>query len=54
MLKEGRTTAKVKALLEDIFRPNNNFSLVAVQLNVTDKLAKEIKDINLGYNKDMS
>jgi hypothetical protein len=54
MLEEGRTTAKVKALLEDIFRPDDDFSLAAVQINVTDELAKDIKNINLGYNKDMS
>jgi hypothetical protein len=54
MLEEGRTTAKVKALLEDIFRPDDDFSLAAVQIDVMDKLAKEIKNINLGYNNDMS
>jgi hypothetical protein len=54
MLEEGRTTAKVKALLEDIFRPDDDFSLAAVQINVTDKLAKDIKNINLGYNNDIS
>jgi hypothetical protein len=54
MLKEGRTTAKVKALLEDIFRPIDDFSLAAVQINETDELAKDIKNINLGYNNDMS
>jgi hypothetical protein len=48
MLEEGRTTAKVKALLEDIFRPNDDFSLAAIQINVTDELAKDIKNINLG------
>jgi hypothetical protein len=54
MLEEGRTTAKVKALLEDIFRPDGDFSLAAVQINVTDELAKDIKNINLGYNNNMS
>jgi hypothetical protein len=54
MLEEGRTTAKVTALLEDNFRPDDNFSLAAVQINVTDELAKDIKNINLGYNNDMS
>ncbi len=54
MLEEGRATAKVKALLEDIFRPDGDFSLAAVQINVTDELAKDIKNINLGCNNDMS
>jgi hypothetical protein len=54
MLEEGRTTPRVKSLLEDIFRPDDDFSLSAVQLNVTDELAKDIKNINLGYNNDMS
>ncbi len=54
MLEEGRTTTRVKALLEDIFRPDDLFSLASVHLTVTDDMAKDIKEINLGYNNDLS
>jgi hypothetical protein len=54
MLKEGRTATRVKALLEDIFRPDNIFSLSSVHLTMTDDMAKDIKEINLGYNNDLS
>jgi hypothetical protein len=54
MLEEGRTKSKTKALLEDIFRPDDDFSLSAVQLNVTDELAQDVKNVNFGYNNDLS
>jgi hypothetical protein len=54
MLEEGRTKVKTKALLEDIFWPDDDFSLSAVQLNVTDEMAKDVKDVNFGYNNDLS
>jgi hypothetical protein len=47
MLQEGRTTARVKALLEDVFRPVDLFSLESVQLGATDKMAKDIKEFEL-------
>jgi hypothetical protein len=54
ILEEGRTTAQVKALLEDIFRPDDLFSLDAVHLNVSDDLPKDVKELNFGYNNDLS
>jgi hypothetical protein len=54
MLEEGRTTARVKALLEDIFQPDDLFSLSAVHIHVTADLAKDIKELNLGYNNDLT
>jgi hypothetical protein len=54
MLEEGRTTARVKALLEDIFRPADLFSLESVQLSATDEMAKDIKNLNFGHNNDLS
>jgi hypothetical protein len=50
MLQESRTTMQVKALLEDIFRPDNIFSLLSAHLTATDDMTKDIKEINLGYN----
>lgn len=35
MLKVGRTSTRVKALLEDIFQPDNPVSLLAVHIHVT-------------------
>jgi hypothetical protein len=53
MLEEGRTTERIKALLEDIFRPVDLFSLESVQLGATDDMAKDVKNLNYGYNKDL-
>jgi hypothetical protein len=47
MLEEGRTTARVKALLEDIFWPDDLFSLTNVYLGVTTDMA------NPGASKKM-
>jgi hypothetical protein len=54
MLKGGWTITWVKALLEDIFHPDDIFSLSSVHLTVTNDMAKDIKQINLGYNNDLS
>jgi hypothetical protein len=54
MLEEGRTTARVKALLEDIFRPDDIYSLSSVHMTVTDEMAKDIKERNFGYSNDLS
>jgi hypothetical protein len=54
MLEEGRTTARVKALLEDIFRPQDLLSLASVHLGVTTDLAKDVKELNYGYSNDWS
>jgi hypothetical protein len=54
MLQEGRTTARIKALLEDTFRPDDMYSLNAVYLGVTSDMAKDVKELNFGYNNDMS
>jgi hypothetical protein len=54
MLEEGRTTMRVKALLEDVFRPDDRYSLTNVHLGVTTEMAKDIKDLNFGYSNDWS
>jgi hypothetical protein len=54
MLEEGRTTATIKALLEDIFRPTDWFSLETVHLRATDDMAKDVKTLNYGHNNDLS
>jgi hypothetical protein len=54
MLEEGRTTVRIKALLEDIFRPVDLFSLESVQLSATEEMAKDVKNLNYGHNNDLS
>jgi hypothetical protein len=54
ILEEGRTTVRVKALLEDIFRPVDLFSLESVQLSATDEMAKDVKHLNYGHSNDLS
>jgi hypothetical protein len=53
MLEEGRTTAQVKALLEDNFWPDAAFSHMSVHLGIMEKMAKDIKEFNFGYNNDL-
>ena len=54
MLTEGRkTVGRVRALLEDILRPHDDFSaLTTVVVHVTDDLAKDVKENNNGYRND--
>ena len=55
MLDEGRTTAKVRAVLEDAFRPAANVrAMHRVHITVTDDMAKDFKELNFGYNMDLS
>jgi hypothetical protein len=54
MLEEGRTTARVKALLGDIFQPDDIYSLSAVHIHVTADLAKDVKELNFGYDNDLT
>jgi hypothetical protein len=54
MLDEGRTNARVKALLEDTFRPADRYSLSAVYLQATADMAKDLKELNFGYSNDLS
>jgi hypothetical protein len=54
MLEEGRTTARTKALLEEIFRPADMFSLESVHLSATDDMAKDVKTLSYGHNGDLS
>ncbi len=50
MLEEGRTKAKVRSLLEDIFRPGESGPLDAVHVSVTSEMATDIKELNFGQN----
>jgi hypothetical protein len=54
MLEEGRTMAHVKVLLEDTFWPDDMLSLNVVYLGVTVDMVKDVKELNLGYNNNMS
>jgi len=54
MLTKGRKTiARVRALLEDILRPQGDMStLLTVVVHVTDNLARDVKELNFGYQND--
>jgi hypothetical protein len=54
MLEEGRTTARAKALLGDVFQPDDIYSLAAVHIHMTANLAKDVKELNFGYNHDLT
>jgi hypothetical protein len=54
MLEEGRTTARIKALLEDTFLPADLFSLELVQLSVMNDMAKDVKYLSYSHNNDLS
>jgi hypothetical protein len=54
MLEEGRTTPRVKALLEHTFRIKDLFSLETVKLSTSDEMAKDIKNLNFGHDNDIS
>jgi hypothetical protein len=44
----------VKALLEDTFRQDDIFLLSTVYLGVTADMAKDVKELNYGYNNNLS
>lgn len=54
MLEEERTTAHVKALLEDTFSPDDRFLLTAVHLGIMVEMEKDFKELNFDYNNDLS
>jgi hypothetical protein len=54
MLEEGRTTSKVRSLLEEVFKPGDTFTFDSIDITVTDDLAKDVKELNLGFNNDLS
>ena len=51
MLTEGcKTIGRVRALLEDILRPQDDLSALTTEVvHVTDDLAKDVKESNFGY-----
>jgi hypothetical protein len=55
MLGEGGTTALGKALLKDVFRPDDTYLLNNVHfLGVTTDMAKDVKELNFGYSNNWS
>jgi hypothetical protein len=54
MLTEGcKTISHVCSLLEDILRPQGDMSaLSTVVVHVTDDLARDVKELNFGYQND--
>lgn len=54
MLEEGRTTTKVKAVMRELLVPDEDDSFQAIQILVTNEMAKDFKDLEFGYNGDTS
>lgn len=54
MLTEGRTTANIRALLVDILRPRDPSLLSAVNIDTTDEMAKDVKELNFGFGMDVT
>jgi hypothetical protein len=54
MLEEDRTNTRVKALLEDTFRPDDSFLLTAVHVGVTAVMAKDVKELIFGFDNNLS
>jgi hypothetical protein len=54
MLEEGRTLSWIKVLLKDIFRPEDILSLNAVHSQVTSDMAKDFKELNFGFNNNLT
>lgn len=53
MLEEGRTLAKVEAVLQQYLRPLES-DLEAVKIYVSPELVRDIKELRLGYDNDLS
>jgi hypothetical protein len=53
MLEEGRKTAKVRTVLMTLLQPRE-LSLETVTIQVTDDMAKDIKDLNFSFGSDMT
>jgi hypothetical protein len=53
MLAEGRTVVKVRSILQVLTRPKE-ISMDAIALQITDDMARDVKDLNFGSNNDTS
>jgi hypothetical protein len=54
ILKEGRTAARVKAVMQELLVPDEDDSFQAIHILVTDEMAKDFKNLEFGYNGDTS
>ena len=54
ILEEGRTTARVKAVMRELLVPDEDDSFQAIHILVTDEMAKDFKNLEFGYNGDTS
>jgi hypothetical protein len=54
ILEEGRTTARVKAVMRELLVPDDDDSFQAIHILVTDEMAKDFKNLEFGYNGDAS
>jgi hypothetical protein len=54
ILEEGRTAARVKAIMRELLVPDEDHSVQAIHILVTDEMAKDFKSLEFGYNGDTS
>jgi len=55
LTKVRKTVGRVRALLEDILRPQDDLSaLTTVVVHMTDDLAKDVKELNFGYRNNQT
>jgi hypothetical protein len=54
MLEEGRTKVRTQALMRELLMPDEEDMFNAVQVLVSEDMAKDFKDLDFGYNGDTS
>jgi hypothetical protein len=54
MLKEGRTKVQVQAVMRELLNPDEDDMFNAIQILVTEEMAKDFKNLDFGFNRDVS
>jgi hypothetical protein len=54
LLEEGQTKIRTQAVMRELLTPDEDDSFNAIQILVTEEMAKDFKDLNFGFNGDTS
>jgi hypothetical protein len=54
MLEEGRTKVRTQAVMRELLTPDEDDMFNAIQILVTEEMAKDFKNLDFGYNGDAS
>jgi hypothetical protein len=54
MLKEGHTKIRTHAIMRELLAPDDKDMFNAIQVLVTEEMAKDFKKLDLGFNGDAS